>query len=293
MTVFSGGGKSTAEDWYTMHIRQLHAHHELNELEALQIKIWHFEPASITPSHVFIAAVRSGGLVLGAYNDDHELVGFSLAFRGERNDEPCLYSHLTGVLPDLQGKGLGFELKLHQREFALKTGLRSIVWTFDPLMTPNARLNIQKLGGVVYRYIPNAYGDSAFRLYGDGFPTHRYELHWHLERELPSQEAMGPNLERADRANVPYLIKPSQDGVPVVQMDALEKARGVSLVMPVPRHHLRMRKENPELARCWQVCVSSCSERLIGRSHFVSAYEDLEDGGIFIFDPLDDSALTQ
>ena len=45
-----------------MYLRTLDSHDELEAIEALQTKIWHFEPQSVTPRHVFIAAVRSGGL---------------------------------------------------------------------------------------------------------------------------------------------------------------------------------------------------------------------------------------
>ena len=72
-----------------MHLRTLDSHDELEAIETLQTEIWHFEPQSVTPRHVFIAAVRSGGLVLGAFDHADTLVGFSLAFRGERNGEPC------------------------------------------------------------------------------------------------------------------------------------------------------------------------------------------------------------
>ena len=48
--------------------KNLDSHDELEAIETLQTEIWHFEPQSVTPRHVFIAAVRSGGLVLGAFD---------------------------------------------------------------------------------------------------------------------------------------------------------------------------------------------------------------------------------
>lgn len=270
-----------------MRVHQIDTAHQLEEIESLQSDIWQFEPTAVAPQHVFIAAIRSGGLVLGAYDDTDRLVGFSLAFRGARRARPCLYSHLTGLHPSFRGRGFGFQLKLRQREFARAAGLDSIVWTFDPLMTPNARLNLSKLGGVVYRYIPNAYGASAFRLYGEGFPTHRYELHWHLDRPIPAEQVGSSSLDD-DLKDLPTLIEWHGDGRPLLSVDALDNAFGQVLVMPVPLHHLAMRRDNPELAHAWLDCISICSERLIGHSHCVSQYRDLTDRGVFIFQPIAD-----
>jgi predicted GNAT superfamily acetyltransferase len=44
-------------------------------------------------------------------------------------------------------QGFGFRMKLAHRQIALERGLKSICWTFDPLQSRNARLNISRLGG--------------------------------------------------------------------------------------------------------------------------------------------------
>ena len=62
-----------------------------------------------------------------------------------------LWSHMAGVLPEYRG-GLGYRLKLAQRERALAQGYDLIEWTFDPLQAMNAHFNFAKLGGVVEEY---------------------------------------------------------------------------------------------------------------------------------------------
>lgn len=269
-----------------MHLRVLNSYEDFDDIEELQTRIWEFEPHSVTPRHIFIAGVRSGGLVLGAFDHRDHLVGFSLGFRGERDNAPCLYSHLTGVLPELQGQGVGYALKMAQREHALRVGLGAIVWTFDPLMMPNARLNLQKLGGVVYRYIPNAYGSSAFKMYGDGFPTHRFELHWSMtEEDLPRNEPGAGWIETAGA--LPELLTLCDDGTPVVDTSALDAVlSGRGGILRVPEDHLKMRRSNPRLARAWQETFFHCAESCLSQGHhFVKAFCGTDRGGAYWISP--------
>src|ERR1044072_538946 len=61
-------------------------------------------------------------------------VGAAIGFRGEDGQGPLLHSHITGVLPNLQGLGVGYRLKQHQREWALANRLDRGTRTFDPLV---------------------------------------------------------------------------------------------------------------------------------------------------------------
>src|SRR5262249_2689391 len=77
-------------------------------------------------------------------------------------------------------RGLGRRLKLLQREDALTRGIRLIEWTFDPLELRNAFFNIERLGAVVRRYVPNQYGMSSSHLHG-GLPTDRCGAEWYID----------------------------------------------------------------------------------------------------------------
>lgn len=48
--------------------------------------------------------------------------------------------------PAYQNCGIGYCFKLTQREAAVAQGVDLITWTFDPLASLNARLNLYKLG---------------------------------------------------------------------------------------------------------------------------------------------------
>ena len=259
----------------TMQIRQITSYDELSGIEALQTAIWQFEPMAVTPRHVFIAGMRSGGLVLGAFDQQDTFIGFALAFRGERLGRPCLYSHLVGILPSMQSQGVGYELKMEQRRFAKSLGFESVVWTFDPLLAKNACLNIQKLGGKVYTFLPNAYGSTAFKLYGSGFPTHRLELCWHVNQPIASET--GPECEAT------AVLEVDEDNFPKVNHDILYHPENKTLSLPIPAHHLPMRIEAPEQAHRWQESVCLCAETLLSNGYSIQSFRTGENYGSYIF----------
>src|SRR5919206_3680482 len=69
------------------------------------------EDGYVVPVATMVGAQLHGGLVLGAFLPDGRAVGVSFAFLGRVEGRPCLYSQLTGVVPDYQGRGIGSRLK--------------------------------------------------------------------------------------------------------------------------------------------------------------------------------------
>ena len=51
------------------------------------------------------------------------MIGFVYSLPGIKDGKPTQWSHMAGVLPEYQSRGLGFQLKLLQRERALNAGL--------------------------------------------------------------------------------------------------------------------------------------------------------------------------
>jgi predicted GNAT superfamily acetyltransferase len=168
-----------------MTVRALAGRHEFADVVNLQRMIWGWEDLDILPVRFFVVASDIGGQVLGAF-DDNFLCGFCVAIPGVRAVErPYLHSHMLGVLPEYRDSGAGRMLKLAQRQDALARGFDLVEWTFDPLEIKNAYFNVQKLGAIIRRYLPNHYGITSSRLQG-GLPTDRCVAEWHLN--LPRQE---------------------------------------------------------------------------------------------------------
>ena len=168
-----------------MTVRALTGRHEFADAVNLQRMIWGWEDLDILPVRFFVVASDIGGQVLGAF-DDNFLCGFCVAIPGVRAAQrPYLHSHMLGVLPEYRDSGAGRMLKLAQREDALARGFDLVEWTFDPLEIKNAYFNVEKLGAIIRRYLPNHYGITTSRLQG-GLPTDRCVAEWHLHR--PRQE---------------------------------------------------------------------------------------------------------
>ncbi|HEU5410756.1 MAG TPA: GNAT family N-acetyltransferase [Candidatus Acidoferrales bacterium] len=150
---------------------------EYEECVRLQLITWGED--LVVPSGLFVVARETGGQTLGAFAGE-QMVGFTLGLAGFHKGKPIIHSHMTAVLPDFRDRGIGRMLKLAQRNDCLARGIRLVEWTFDPLELKNAHFNINRLGAVVRRYLPNCYGITQSPLHA-GLPTDRLMAEWRLD----------------------------------------------------------------------------------------------------------------
>ena len=171
-------------------IRTLKTIDECRQAEDLQRVVWRLDDLEVTPSHVLLTFAKNGGVVLAAFavsGEREHMVGCLFGFLGTREgryspEAPAQVklkhcSHQLGVLPEWQSRGVGFALKLAQREAVRSQALRLITWTYDPLESRNANLNMTKLGAVCNTYLPNLYGELRDDL-NRGLPTDRFQVDW-------------------------------------------------------------------------------------------------------------------
>ncbi len=158
-----------------MILRELTLPEEFEECLALQREGFGWSDPELMPMRFFVVSRHIGGLVLGAF-DGNRLIGFLSAIPGIRDGRPYWHSHMLAVTASHRDSGVGTQLKFAQKEYALKRGLRLIEWTFDPLVSRNAYLNIEKLGVIVRRYYPSFYGGESDRLIAE----------WWLDQPRPS-----------------------------------------------------------------------------------------------------------
>jgi predicted GNAT superfamily acetyltransferase len=158
-------------------IRALDTQGDFDRLLDIQRAVWKHPDADLTPAHQFCVSSRMGAILLGAFVG-RELAGFVYSFPAVFHGRACQHSHLLAVLPEFQGYGLGKALKWAQREEAVKRGYDLLTWTFDPLQTRNANLNLQALGAVSRAYFPNFYGLTPALCLGPGIPTDRLLIEW-------------------------------------------------------------------------------------------------------------------
>jgi|SRR5271166_6331802 len=177
-------------------IRPLAEREDLKTVVRLQRQIWGFEDVDLIPLRLFVVATKIGGQVFGAF-DGREMVGFCMAIPGlKAGGKTYLHSHMLGVLPDYRNSGVGRKLKLSQRDDALRRGIQLIEWTFDPLEIKNAFFNMERLGAIVRRYVPNQYGTTSSPLHG-GLPTDRCIAEWWIASPRVKAIIAGQPSERA------------------------------------------------------------------------------------------------
>lgn len=206
-------------------IRPIDDREDLKTAVQLQREIWGWADIDLIPLRFFVVATKIGGQVYGAF-DGSRMIGFSLAIPGLKpGGKTYLHSHMLGVLAEYRDGGIGRDLKLTQRHDALCSGLDLIEWTFDPLELKNAFFNMERLGAIVRRYVPNQYGNTSSPLHGS-LPTDRCIAEWwinspRVERILTGQPFDRPRIEA--RIAVPSNISELRENHPARAREIQQK----------------------------------------------------------------------
>ena len=232
----------------------VHEATELVELEGvvrLFATIWGRDPNPPVTVELLRAFTKAGNYV-GVAFDDGRLVGACVGFF-HAPAEDALHSHIAGVEPGLDGRHVGFALKLHQRAWAMRRGVSEIAWTFDPLVSRNAYFNIVKLGAQPDEYLRNFYGTMLDSINGAD-DSDRLLVRWRLRSPEVVAACRGhytPALashELATGATVGLGV--SSEGAPVPgDLD------GATVLVAVPPDIGGLRSADPALAARWRVSV--------------------------------------
>lgn len=209
--------------------------------DALFAAIWHTPTA--VGSDLMLALAKAGNYVAGAYTGD-QLVGASIAFF--TGDTPrALHSHIAGVSPHMQGRSVGFALKLHQRAWALRRGICRVEWTVDPLVRRNVFFNLAKLGADATDYVPNFYGEMTDGVNAQD-ESDRLVISWPLASARVVTASEGTPV-LADSSGSTPVLHPGHDGWPVRR-----EPTGDVLCCAIPADITRIRATDRPLASAWR-----------------------------------------
>ncbi|MFN8375423.1 MAG: GNAT family N-acetyltransferase [Anaerolineae bacterium] len=251
--------------------RVLHSVEELKQVEQLEIVIWGLNPIDTVPVYVMHAAILNGGIALGAYEGER-MVGMAFAFTAKRGTEIYLWSHMTGVHQEYQGKGLGYELKQMQRRWALNNGYETIRWTYDPLQRGNAHFNIALLGATANVYHENFYGDMDDDI-NRGLPSDRVEAEWYLP--APKGRAQPDTLLKKNTPPILNLIRVDDNGIAQTQLPPTWEYP--SYFVPLPPSLGTLEREQ-RLA--WRMAVRQALEVTFAQGYAASAFVKNSNGYI-------------
>lgn len=234
----------------------------------LQKAVWQMADAQMTPYNLLNIIHKSGGLVLLAFphdvnqDDPQQAIGFVFSFIGLTAGGSVKHcSHQAGVLPEYQNQGIGYRLKLAQRDHVLAQGIHLITWTFDPLESRNAYLNMHKLGTICHTYLVNIYGVVHDAL-NEGLPSDRFEAEWHIASERvagriePATHTLQPT--RPDHADITVinpaipgdLLRPSETWHPIAERTIRE--RPPDLLVQIPANFQDIKATDMGLAQAWR-----------------------------------------
>ncbi len=215
-------------------------------------QIWRPDKGNPPVTTELLRALSKAGNYVAAAYQDQRMVGACVGFFGPPADA-TMHSHIAGVATDLTTHGVGYALKLHQREWALQRGLRTISWTFDPLMSRNAYFNLVKLGATAVEYLPDFYGGMHDGI-NAGDETDRLLVRWDLAapRPEPARPSVEPGTEPAGTEQVRteaalVALGRDSDGGPV-----LGSTEGQTLLVAVPADVAALRETDAGLAKRWR-----------------------------------------
>ncbi|MET3288245.1 UNVERIFIED_CONTAM: putative GNAT superfamily acetyltransferase [Brevibacillus sp. OAP136] len=224
---------------------------QMEEVEMLQLAVW--GDKNITPTPQLMAAIHNGGVVISAYHDG-KAVGFCYGFAGFKAGKAHLCSHMLGILPEYRDWGIGKQLKLRQRDWAIAYGYEKMTWTYDPLEARNAYLNLCKLGGIVKTYMESYYGEMKDGI-NKGLPTDRFLLEWHLQGERVIRGLEGVSLVESKWKDYPWVLDWQEtNGYPhPLVRDRVGEHEGMLLAVPADIHSLK--KDQLEVAAQWRMAL--------------------------------------
>ena len=190
-------------------IRPLVSEAELQACVALQRRTWGEEFGEVVPASILKISQRLGGVAAGAFDPRAQLIGFVFGITGVERGEIVHWSDMLAVAPEARNRGVGRRLKEHQRSEVAKVGAKCIYWTFDPLVSRNAHLNLNVFGVRVSEYVDDMYGASSSPLHR-GIGTDRLIVKWPVDDgELATRRQEIAGVSHGDGASLVRIEIPS------------------------------------------------------------------------------------
>jgi predicted GNAT superfamily acetyltransferase len=258
--------------------RELTRVEDLRLVQDMERRVWGLDDIDVSPVLLLVALVKSGALLLGAFVDD-ALRGFAFSVPGDRGGHRMHWSHMTGVDDTLRCTGLGTRLKLEQARRVAARGYSRIQWTYDPLQSLNAHVNLVKLGARASEYAEHVYGDSASDLHR-GAPTDRLIATWDLDADgRPIRSPLLTDVAQA-HGEPAGTVESRGEWQAYAPVPVLPDAPIVRL--PVPARFAAMLQEAPDLATEWRLQTRAQFQDLFARGYEAVSFRRDGDRGEYL-----------
>ncbi len=255
-------------------IRHLSTLDDYNAAVALQYETWGAGFAGCVPTAILMVSQKVGGISAGAFTPDGRMVGCVYGITGYRDGRPVHWSDILAVTPEHRGTGLGKRLKWFQREELLKSGVRTMFWTYDPLQALNANLNINTLRARPVEYIVNMYGDTGSDLHA-GLGTDRFVTQWDLDTPEVAGAAEGRGLPLTEAPDAP-IVNTREAGGEIAPVEG--ELPGLDRVLvEVPLSINDEKSKSAEVGARWRSSTRRAFQHYLGRGMRVTGFHRLGD----------------
>jgi predicted GNAT superfamily acetyltransferase len=268
----------------TIEIRLLYQLEEMHAAVELQRTHWGEDEESVIPAHMLFSLASFGGHVIAAFDGD-KMVGVLIGFLGtniEEKKRPAManlqiVSKRMVVDPAYRRHGIGYRLKIAQRDFAMQQGVRLVVWTFDPLQSLNAHLNIRKLGAISKQYVKDYYGISERGGLAPLGSSDRLVVEWWVTNRRVEERLTGTRgdlqLSAYLEANTPVLNPTTMSTTGLVQpCDGFNMPVGTLALLEVPTDYNALAARDEALARQWRAHTRDVFLRMFAEDYVVTDF---------------------
>jgi predicted GNAT superfamily acetyltransferase len=231
----------------TVEFREIHDVEGIARVAVYFSEVWNTS-VDVLSSETLHCIRHANGSVIGAFDGDR-LAGATVAIFSPPA-EKAVYSMIAAADP-----GVGMPLKLAQKDWALRHGAETIRWTYDPLVSRNARFNLVKLGAVVTEYTVDFYGPMRDGV-NDGDESDRLTVRWDLTASPRPEPEGGP---------VGEIVRLAPDG------GALEITDGERIWCRVPSDVVAVRRDDPEVAAAWRKAVRGAFTDAFARGYVATS----------------------
>lgn len=225
---------------------------QLRSVSSLLESVWGRSDEGVPiNTDVLRSIVHAGGCVTCAYVDQDVLVGAAALMPSVPS--VASYSLIAAARGGGRDMGVGYAIKMTQRSWALRNGFTTMSWTFDPLVSRNARFNLVKLGARAELYEVAFYGYPTDDISGSD-EADRLVASWALDsaRAIVASAATGGAQASEAVHNPPQgaaFTESGPDGAP------MWAHFGEDQWCRVPADIVAMRRSDPDQASQWRTVV--------------------------------------
>jgi predicted GNAT superfamily acetyltransferase len=246
-----------------LEIRPLRTTEEYQECVRLQERTWGEDFSERVPLAILKVGQRIGGVTAGAFDASGRMLGFVFGLTGVEGGRLVHWSDMLAVVPEARNLGIGRLLKEHQRTELLAHGVDRVYWTYDPLVSRNAHINLNVLGARAVEYVVDMYGSETASVLHRGLGTDRFVVAWDIGA------APGPRPVRSPHA---VTLLASREEAPVEHPLATDGAPS-TLAIEIPADIGAIQGRSVDLAGRWREATRRAFTSALERGYRVAGFD--------------------